>query len=252
MDIETLAEYWKIEPGAIEAHYSKNSTITGVMEDTFWVENDDNERLLLAALKIIFCEPPVGISSGVKAYFSQMKNKPDDIFIHKHKLDILTAWRYSLLFRTNLANLRSFVLQEIKKNTRRNDTAAEITPVIMVNRKSETIAAKGTVDSDEARSYKIPPHEEMGIRGGTLVIKKTQFEFVFDDYAERIPIYTVYYKYTKDDVEQAVKLDYVEDNPDTDPDFSEQVISSSNEHLEIDFDRDFMITKIEITETRTV
>jgi hypothetical protein len=96
-----------------------------------------------------------------------------------------------------------------------------------------------------AEIFRIPikTDPEKGIRSGELKIwrnnanNKVRVEFVFDDYKRSIPFYNLYYKYIGDTEWRHVPiaLDKVTaDRYDPDPGFCQQIISSSDENLELD------------------
>ncbi|MDR2094779.1 MAG: tetratricopeptide repeat protein [Treponema sp.] len=98
-DIKVLAKKWKISLDETEHHYNSGKEIVGFLEDAFWEEDDNSERLIRAALRIVNCEDLTS----------------DKEFVEKNMLNILTAIRYSLPFRSKLYNLYGMIRYEIKK-----------------------------------------------------------------------------------------------------------------------------------------
>jgi hypothetical protein len=97
--VKALAKRWGISLDEIENHYNFNKKIVGVLEDAFWEDDNNSERLINAAIRIIHCEDLTS----------------DKEFVKKNMLNILVAMLYSLEFRSEVYNLYGLIRCEIEK-----------------------------------------------------------------------------------------------------------------------------------------
>jgi hypothetical protein len=232
MDIAELTDHWQVAiPSEDEIAYEE----INAMESIFLDENE-RETLNKAVWMLSYDNQAFG-----KDYLGLLKEDMGDInFIgDKDKKDILTAYNYSLTFRSMLNNLCYLSLIDYEK-----------TKPVQISKFALTIAvglrrAVARSSNGPAEIFRVPikADPEKGIRNGELKIwrdaagNKVWVEFVFTDYKRNIPFYDLYYKYMGNTEWHPVPiaLDKVlADSYDPDPEFCQQIISSSDEHVELD------------------
>jgi hypothetical protein len=243
MDIGELTAHWGVAiPSKDEISYEE----IDAMESIF-LDEDELETLGKALWMLSYDDQ--GFGGG---YLGLSKRDMEDInFIDdKDKNDILTAYNYSLSFRSMLNNLCYLSLMDYRKAKPEN---SESMIIIVVNLRP--VYARGSNKLVEILRLPVEADSEKGIRGGELRIwknnlnNKIKFEFFFADYNRNIPFYCIHYKYIGDTgwQKKPVVLDRViADTYDPDPEFCQQIISSSGENFQLDLAKGIDSIAIEV------
>jgi hypothetical protein len=243
MDIDELADHWKIAiPSKDEVSYEE----IDAMESIF-LDEDERDTLKKALWMLSYDDQAFG---GKYLGLSQEDMEDINFIDDKDKKDILTAYNYSLTFHTMLNNLYYLSFMDYRK------TKPEISrTVLIITVGLQRVFGKSSDELFSILRLPVQADREKGIRGGELTIwgnkhnNKVRVEFVFDDYEENIPFYNLYLKYMGDTDwrNTPVFLDKVlMDNYDPDPKFCQQIISSSDENLELDPAKGIDLIAIEV------